>query len=126
MPSSTTCAARSTSKCARRCSIERHGETGRGRPLECRSGHARPGGRNRPRQRGVDNNLPLVTAQAALAAAESNLVEGLYQYNLSKLALAAPPASSNCSTGSISAGRAQRLLKTIDRPCSTAICNCGA
>jgi len=37
---------------------------------------------------GVDNNLPLVTAQAALAAAESNLVEGLYQYNLSKLALA--------------------------------------
>jgi outer membrane protein TolC len=37
---------------------------------------------------GVDDNLPLVTAQAALAAAESNLVESLYQYNLSKLALA--------------------------------------
>jgi outer membrane protein TolC len=37
---------------------------------------------------GVDDNLPLVTAQATLAAAESNLVEGLYRYNLSKLALA--------------------------------------
>ncbi len=37
---------------------------------------------------GVDNNLPLVTAQATLAAAESNLVESLYQYNVSKLALA--------------------------------------
>jgi outer membrane protein TolC len=37
---------------------------------------------------GVDDNLPLVSAQAALAAAESNLVESLYQYNLSKLALA--------------------------------------
>jgi outer membrane protein TolC len=37
---------------------------------------------------GVDDNLPLVTAQAALASAESNLVESLYQYNLSKLALA--------------------------------------
>jgi outer membrane protein TolC len=37
---------------------------------------------------GVDDNLPLVTAQAALAAAQSNLVESLYQYNLSKLALA--------------------------------------
>jgi outer membrane protein TolC len=37
---------------------------------------------------GVDDNLPLVTAQATLAAAESNLVESLYQYNLSKLALA--------------------------------------
>ena len=37
---------------------------------------------------GVDDNLPLVTAQATLAAAQSNLVEGLYQYNLSKLALA--------------------------------------
>ncbi len=37
---------------------------------------------------GVDNNLPLVTAQATLASAQSNLVETLYQYNLSKLALA--------------------------------------
>lgn len=37
---------------------------------------------------GVDDNLPLVTAQATLAAAESNLVESLYQYNVSKLLLA--------------------------------------
>jgi outer membrane protein TolC len=37
---------------------------------------------------GVDDNLPLVTAQASLAAAESNQVESLYQYNVSKLALA--------------------------------------
>ncbi len=37
---------------------------------------------------GVDDNLPLVTAQATLAAAQSNLVESLYQYNLSKVALA--------------------------------------
>jgi outer membrane protein TolC len=37
---------------------------------------------------GVDDNLPLVTAQSTLAAAQSNLVESLYQYNLSKLALA--------------------------------------
>jgi len=37
---------------------------------------------------GVDDNLPLVTAQATLAAAQTNLVESLYQYNLSKLALA--------------------------------------
>ena len=37
---------------------------------------------------GVDDNLPLVTAQATLASAESNLVESLFQYNLSKLALA--------------------------------------
>lgn len=37
---------------------------------------------------GVDDNLPLVTAQASLASAESNLVESLYQYNLAKLALA--------------------------------------
>jgi outer membrane protein TolC len=37
---------------------------------------------------GVDDNLPLVTAQATLAAAQNNLVESLYQYNLSKLALA--------------------------------------
>jgi outer membrane protein TolC len=37
---------------------------------------------------GVDDNLPLVTAQAALASAQNNLVESLYQYNVSKLALA--------------------------------------
>lgn len=37
---------------------------------------------------GVDDNLPLVTAQATLASAQSNLVESLYQHNLSKLALA--------------------------------------
>jgi outer membrane protein TolC len=37
---------------------------------------------------GVDDNLPLVTAQATLAAAQTNLVESLYQYNVSKLALA--------------------------------------
>ena len=37
---------------------------------------------------GVDDNLPLVTAQAALATAESNLVESLYQYNVSKIGLA--------------------------------------
>ena len=37
---------------------------------------------------GVDDNLPLVTAQASLASAQSSLVESLYQYNVSKLALA--------------------------------------
>jgi len=37
---------------------------------------------------GVDDNLPLVTAQASLASAQSNLVESLYQYNVSKVALA--------------------------------------
>jgi len=37
---------------------------------------------------GVDDNLPLVTAQATLAAAESNLVESLYHYNVAKLLLA--------------------------------------
>jgi len=37
---------------------------------------------------GVDNNLPLVTAQATLAAAQNNLVESLYQYNVAKLGLA--------------------------------------
>jgi outer membrane protein TolC len=37
---------------------------------------------------GVDDNLPLVTAQATLASAQTNLVESLYQYNVSKLALA--------------------------------------
>jgi outer membrane protein TolC len=37
---------------------------------------------------GVDTNLPLVDAQASLAGAKSNLVESLFQYNVSKLALA--------------------------------------
>jgi len=37
---------------------------------------------------GVDDNLPLVTAQATLAKAESSLVESVYQYNVSKIALA--------------------------------------
>jgi outer membrane protein TolC len=37
---------------------------------------------------GIDDTLPLVRSQATLAAAQSNLVETLYQYNLSKLMLA--------------------------------------
>ena len=37
---------------------------------------------------GVDNNLPLVTAQAALASAQNNLVDSLFQYNVAKLGLA--------------------------------------
>ena len=37
---------------------------------------------------GVDDNLPLVTAQASLARRRATLCESLYQYNLSKLALA--------------------------------------
>lgn len=37
---------------------------------------------------GVDDNLPLVRAQTALASAESGLVQSLYRYNVSKLALA--------------------------------------
>jgi outer membrane protein TolC len=37
---------------------------------------------------GIDDNLPLVTAQANLSKAQNNLVESLYQLNLSKLALA--------------------------------------
>jgi outer membrane protein TolC len=36
----------------------------------------------------VDDNLPLVTAQASLAKAQSDLVESLYQYNIAKLGLA--------------------------------------
>jgi len=36
---------------------------------------------------GVDDNLPLVRAQASLAQAQTSLVESLYQYNLSKLML---------------------------------------
>ena len=37
---------------------------------------------------GVDDNLPVVQAQATLAAAQSRLVQTLYQYNQSKLTLA--------------------------------------
>ena len=37
---------------------------------------------------GIDDNLPLVNAQATLAAAQSGYVASLYQFNLSKLALA--------------------------------------
>ena len=37
---------------------------------------------------GVDTNLPLVAAQASLTAAQSNLVESQFQYNVSKLVLA--------------------------------------
>ncbi|HET6168639.1 MAG TPA: TolC family protein, partial [Terracidiphilus sp.] len=37
---------------------------------------------------GVDDTLPLVTAQASLASAQTNYVQSLYRYNLSKLALA--------------------------------------
>ena len=37
---------------------------------------------------GVDDNLPLVTAQASLASAQTNYVQTLYQYNVAKLALA--------------------------------------
>jgi outer membrane protein TolC len=37
---------------------------------------------------GIDDNLPVVQAQASLAAAQSRLVETLYQYNQAKLMLA--------------------------------------
>jgi outer membrane protein TolC len=37
---------------------------------------------------GVDDTLPLVTAQASLSAAQNNYVESLYQFNVSKLVLA--------------------------------------
>ncbi|HTH53557.1 MAG TPA: TolC family protein [Edaphobacter sp.] len=37
---------------------------------------------------GVDDNLPVVQAQASLAAAQTRLVETLYQYNQAKLLLA--------------------------------------
>ena len=37
---------------------------------------------------GVDNTLPLVEAQASVAAAQSNLIESLYQYGLTRLAVA--------------------------------------
>lgn len=39
-------------------------------------------------QAGVDDNLPVVQAQATLASAQSQLVNSLYQYNLAKLNLA--------------------------------------
>jgi outer membrane protein TolC len=39
-------------------------------------------------QAGVDDNLPLVTAQATLASAQTNLVESLYSYNVAKISLA--------------------------------------
>ena len=39
-------------------------------------------------QAGVSDNLPVVQAQAALADAQSQLVQTLYQYNQSKLMLA--------------------------------------
>ncbi len=37
---------------------------------------------------GIDDTLPLVTAQATLANAQTSVVETLYQYNLAKLSLA--------------------------------------
>src|SRR3569833_2786304 len=37
---------------------------------------------------GVDDTLPLVSAQSSLASAQSNYVQSLYRYNLAKLALA--------------------------------------
>jgi outer membrane protein TolC len=37
---------------------------------------------------GIDDTLPLVTAQATLANAQTSMVETLYQYNLAKLSLA--------------------------------------
>jgi outer membrane protein TolC len=37
---------------------------------------------------GVDDNLPVVQAQAVLAQAQSQVVQTLYQYNQSKLTLA--------------------------------------
>ena len=57
---------------------------------------------------GVDNNLPLVTAQATLATAESNLVESLYQYNVSKLSAGAGGGRDrDSSTGCIWGGEDQ-------------------
>ncbi len=37
---------------------------------------------------GVDDTLPLVTAQASLASAQTNYVQSLYQFNVAKLAVA--------------------------------------
>jgi outer membrane protein TolC len=39
-------------------------------------------------QAGIDDNLPVVTAQGTLAAAQSQLVESLFRYNQAKLGLA--------------------------------------
>ena len=39
-------------------------------------------------QAGVDTNLPVVDAQAAVTGANAQLVQALYQYNVAKLALA--------------------------------------
>jgi len=37
---------------------------------------------------GVDDNLPLVDAEASVADAEAQLINSLYQYNVAKLQLA--------------------------------------
>ncbi len=50
----------------------------------------------------MDDNLPLVTAQATLASAQSNLVESLYQYNLAKLALARSAGSARTAVPGLS------------------------
>ncbi len=39
-------------------------------------------------QNGIDNDLPVVQAQASLATAQAHLVNSLYQFNVAKLALA--------------------------------------
>ena len=63
---------------------------------------------------GVDDNLPLVTAQATLATAQNNLVESLYQYNLSQSSpWPAPPASSSSSTGPISAANSRSGIQEL-------------
>jgi outer membrane protein TolC len=37
---------------------------------------------------GVDDNLPVVDAEASVASAQAQLVRSLYQYNVAKLQLA--------------------------------------
>jgi outer membrane protein TolC len=37
---------------------------------------------------GVDDNLPVVDAEASVASADATLVKSLYQYNVAKLQLA--------------------------------------
>jgi outer membrane protein TolC len=37
---------------------------------------------------GVDDNLPVVRAQAALVGAQTNLIEATFEYNYAKLTLA--------------------------------------
>ena len=49
---------------------------------------------------GVDDNLPLVTAQATLASAESNLVESLYRTTCRRSGWREPQACWSSSTGS--------------------------